>query len=325
MPNLTSEIQSLIPFLIFLAIFLFLMGIIQLFRQKATARDFIKKIQLAGRDSDSVIEPASDDAFADFDKGKSPLADVLAKVGQKLHPAKGEDHSQTSRLRFLRAGYRHPNVLAVFWGAKILSAFIFSVIIFLVRFNFLGAMNYQASMALTICFALFGFYLPDIWIKQKADKRREKILEALPDALDLMVICVEAGVGIDAAIQRVAQEIKFTSPELSDELNYTTFELRAGKARVDALRSMGLRTNLIEINNLVTLLVQTDKFGTSMANALRVYSDCYRTERYQKAEELAAKLPVKLLFPLVAFIFPVMFVVLLGPAAISIYKAFIAK
>jgi tight adherence protein C len=172
---------------------------------------------------------------------------------------------------------------------------------------------------------LFGFYLPDIYLRQKSDTRKEKILLALPDALDLMVICVEAGIGLDAAIQRVSQEIKFSSPELSDELNFTTLELRAGKERHDALRNLALRTNLSEINSLVTLLVQTDKFGTSMANALRVYSDTYRTERYQKAEELAAKLPVKLLFPLGVFIFPALFVVLLGPAAISIYKALIVK
>jgi tight adherence protein C len=180
-------------------------------------------------------------------------------------------------------------------------------------------------MALLVFSALFGYYLPDVWLRQKADKRREKILKALPDALDLLVICVEAGIGIDAALQRVSQEIKFAFSELSDELQFTNLELRAGKARHDALRNLALRTNLSEINSLVTLLIQTDKFGTSMASALRVYSETYRTERYQKAEELAARLPVKLLFPLVAFIFPAMFVVLLGPAGISIYRALIAK
>jgi tight adherence protein C len=157
------------------------------------------------------------------------------------------------------------------------------------------------------------------------ETRRAKILVALPDALDLMVICVEAGIGLDSAIQRVSQEIKFSSPELSDELNFTTLELRAGKERHDALRDLSLRTSLSEINSLVTLLIQTDKFGTSMANALRIYSETYRTERYQKAEELAAKLPVKMLFPLGLFIFPALFVVLLGPAMISIYRAIVLK
>ena len=169
--------------------------------------------------------------------------------------------------------------------------------------------------------ALLGFYLPDIWLRQKADKRKEKILNALPDALDLLVVCVESGMGLDSAIYRVAQEMRLNSPELSDELQLMNLELRAGKSRRDALKNLASRTNLEEINSLVTLLIQTDQFGTSMADALRIYSDAYRTQRYQRAEELAAKLPVKLLFPLVVFIFPALFVVLLGPAAISIYKA----
>ena len=173
--------------------------------------------------------------------------------------------------------------------------------------------------------ALLGFYLPDIWLRQKTDKRKEKILNALPDALDLLVVCVESGMGLDSAIYRVAQEMRLNSPELSDELQLMNLELRAGKSRRDALKNLALRTNLEEINSLVTLLIQTDQFGTSMADALRIYSDSYRTQRYQRAEELAAKLPVKLIFPLVVFIFPALFVVLLGPAAISIYNALLKQ
>ena len=173
--------------------------------------------------------------------------------------------------------------------------------------------------------ALLGFYLPDIWLRQKTDKRKEKILNALPDALDLLVVCVESGMGLDSAIYRVAQEMRLNSPELSDELQLMNLELRAGKSRRDALKNLALRTNLEEINSLVTLLIQTDQFGTSMADALRIYSDSYRTQRYQRAEELAAKLPVKLIFPLVVFIFPALFVVLLGPAGISIYNALLKQ
>jgi tight adherence protein C len=174
-----------------------------------------------------------------------------------------------------------------------------------------------------VLIALIGFYLPDIWLLQKSDKRKQNILNSLPDALDLLVIAVEAGMGLDSAIYRVASELKMNSPELSDELHFMNLELRAGKTRRECLKNLALRTNLDEINSLVTLLLQTDKFGTSLAKALRVYSDSYRSERFQRAEEIAAKLPVKLLFPLVAFIFPALFVVLLGPAAISIYNALI--
>ena len=182
-------------------------------------------------------------------------------------------------------------------------------------------MTYQMTILSGVLCALFGFYLPDIWLRQKTDKRKEKVLNALPDALDLLVVCVEAGMGLDSAIYRVAQETKLNHPELSDEFQLINLELRAGKQRKDALKNLALRTNLEEINSLVTLLIQTDQFGTSLADALRVYADSFRTQRYQRAEEKAAKLPVTLLFPLVVFIFPALFVVLLGPAAISIYNA----
>jgi tight adherence protein C len=196
----------------------------------------------------------------------------------------------------------------------------FPAIFILVKVTFLPLLTYQVTMIVVILCALLGFYLPDIVLRQKADKRKEKILEALPDGLDLLVICVESGMGLDSAINRVAQELKLSSPFLSDEFHFMNLELRAGKQRDEALRNLALRTNLDEINSLTTLLIQTDKFGTSMADALRVYSDSFRVERQQRAEEKAAKLPVKMLFPLIFFIFPALFVVILGPATINIYE-----
>jgi tight adherence protein C len=178
-------------------------------------------------------------------------------------------------------------------------------------------------MVVTVLAALLGFYFPDIFLAQKGEKRRQKLLQSLPDAIDLLVICVEAGMGLDSAITKVAQELKMSSPELSDELQLMNLELRAGKQRTDALKNLALRTNLDEISSLTTLLVQTDKFGTSMADALRVYSDSYRTQRYQRAEEMAAKLPVKMVIPLLLCIFPSLFLVILGPAAINIYRVII--
>jgi tight adherence protein C len=213
----------------------------------------------------------------------------------------------------------------VFWGAKILLSFCLPAAFLMLRVAFFTLMTQQMTAAIAIFLALLGFYLPDIWLRQRSDVRKGRILAALPDALDLLVVCVEAGMGIDSGIQRVAEEIKLSNPELADELRFMNLELRAGKQRPEALRSLALRTNLEEVNSLATLLIQTDRFGTSMADALRVYAESYRTSRYQKAEEIAAKLPVKLVFPLVAFIFPALFVVLLGPAAISIYKALLAK
>jgi tight adherence protein C len=187
----------------------------------------------------------------------------------------------------------------------------------------LTMLSYQITLVMTVFCALLGFYLPDVWLNRKAEERRQRILRSLPDALDLLVICVEAGMGLDSAISKVAQELEIGNPELSDELHVMNLEQRAGKQRTDALRNLALRTDLEEIRSLTTLMVQTDKFGTSMADALRVYSDSYRTQRYQRAEEAAAKLPVKMVIPLVFCIFPSLFLVILGPAAINIYRVLI--
>jgi tight adherence protein C len=167
--------------------------------------------------------------------------------------------------------------------------------------------------------------LPDLWLMLRTSSRKTRIFEALPDALDLMVVCVEAGMGLDAAVTQVGEELKLTHRDLSEEFKLLNLELRAGKSREAALRNLAVRTGVEEVNSLVTLLVQTDRFGTSVAQALRVYSDSFRTKRFQKAEELAAKLPVKLVFPVVLFIFPSLFIIILGPAAISIYESFISR
>jgi len=175
-------------------------------------------------------------------------------------------------------------------------------------------------MLLSVTLALIGFYLPNLWLRLKIARRKEKIIKGFPDALDLMVVCVEAGVGLDAAIYRVGEEMKLSNKVLSEEFKLLSLELRAGKQRGEALRNLALRTDLEDVNSLMTLLIQTEKFGTSIAQALRVYSDSMRTKRYQRAEEMAAKLPVKLVFPLVFFIFPSLFIVILGPAAIRIVR-----
>ena len=176
-------------------------------------------------------------------------------------------------------------------------------------------------VALLTILAISGFYLPNFWIKFKIARRRETILKGFPDALDLMVVCVEAGMGLDAAITRVAKEIELDNKILSDELNLYNLEMRAGKLRKDALKNLAMRTDVAEVDSLVTLLIQTDKFGTSIGQALKVYSDTLRTQRFQRAEEKAAKIPTKLLFPLILFIFPALFVVILGPALIKIFRA----
>jgi tight adherence protein C len=171
--------------------------------------------------------------------------------------------------------------------------------------------------------ALLGFYLPDLYLKLLIRWRKEQIVQGFPDALDLLVVCVEAGMGLDAAISRVSEEISMSSRVISEEFRILNLELRAGKSRLEALRNLGTRTDVEEVRSFATLLIQTDRFGTSVAQALRVHSDAMRTQRYQRAEELAGKIPVKMMFPLILFIFPAIFVVVVGPAAIQIYHSII--
>jgi tight adherence protein C len=167
--------------------------------------------------------------------------------------------------------------------------------------------------------ALAAFYMPDLWLYNRGLQRKEAVLDSFPDALDLLVVCVEAGMGLDAAMNRVSREILVDCPVLSEELTIFSLEMRGGMQRRDALKNLSLRTDLVEVNRLTTLLIQTDKFGTSVGSALKVFSDTLRTQRYQRAEELAGKIPVKLLFPMILFIFPSLFLVIMGPAAIRIY------
>jgi tight adherence protein C len=162
-----------------------------------------------------------------------------------------------------------------------------------------------------------GYILPGMVLARLAKKRAKRVQLALADALDLLVVSVEAGLGLDQALQRVGQELAFAYPDLSDELRLVNLELRAGKARPDALRNLADRTGVEDLGSLVTMLIQTDKFGTSVAQALRVYSETLRTKRRQRAEEAAAKTGVKMVFPLVICIFPAIWVVTIGPAAIK--------
>jgi tight adherence protein C len=165
-----------------------------------------------------------------------------------------------------------------------------------------------------------GFYLPNLWLSYKVSKRKEHLGLGLPDALDLLVVCVEAGMGLDAAIKRVGEEMRLSSREISEEFGQLNLELRAGKSRRDALKDLASRTGLDELNALATLLVQSQKFGANVGQALRIHADSMRSKRSQRAEELAAKLPIKLLFPTVCFIFPSLFLVLMGPALIQAYR-----
>ena len=171
--------------------------------------------------------------------------------------------------------------------------------------------------------AIAGYLVPDLWLTWRVQARQHRLRLALPDALDMLVICVEAGLGLDQALLRVAQELRITHPELSEELQLVNMEMRVGKTRLDAMRELGRRTGVEDIKGLVAMLIQTERFGTSIAQSLRVHSDDLRIKRRQRAEEMSAKTTVKMVPALVLFIFPALMVVILGPAVITLLRQFL--
>lgn len=245
---------------------------------------------------------------------------MVARISRPMHRmADLEDRSMRNRLRLrlVQAGLRSEKAIYNFLAAKIILPALMVGLYFLFRIFY----RFTADMALVIIFlAIVGYFLPNVWIWLLAKDRQDRIFKGLPDALDLMVVCVEAGLGLDMTFKRVGEEIRMTCKDLSEEFNLTTLEIRAGKSREEAFKNMALRTNTPEVHNLMTVLTQTSRFGTSLATALRVHADAMRVKRRQIAEETAAKSTVKLVFPLVLFIFPAIFVVLIGPGAIRIIK-----
>lgn len=227
---------------------------------------------------------------------------------------------RSTRLLLINAGYRSGKAPLLFLGAKLMLA-VFVVFLFtLVPAKLMGFPSVSSLTMYYVVAAAVGYYSPVIWLRRVIASRKDALQRAIPDALDLMVVCVEAGLGLDQAIGRVSQEVSRTHPALGDELNVLTVELRTGVSRQEALKNLARRTDLEELGNLVAMLVQTDRFGTSIGQALRVYADSMRTTRRLKAEEMAAKLPVKLLLPLIFFIFPSLIVVTVGPAAIRMAR-----
>ena len=302
----------LISVLIFFAVILFSLGVssyIEVRRERSTFKGRIKKVD----QHPETEAPATGPGI------QARVLMTLRALGHLIKPKNGEDLSHLRKM-FLKAGYRNENSPIVFFGVKVFLTALLPFLFFMVKLSFLRTLPSLTAMLIAIFSALMGFYAPNLWLRLKVDTRKEKILLGLPDALDLMVVCAEAGVGLDSAIHRVGEEMKLTNKPLSEEFKLMNLELRAGKQRRDALKNLALRTDLDDVKSLVTLLVQTERFGTSIAQALRVHSDSMRTKRFQRAEEVAVKLPVKLLFPLIFFIFPSLFVAVLGPAALRVYR-----
>jgi tight adherence protein C len=218
------------------------------------------------------------------------------------------------RRRLAMAGYTSPTAVVLYALANLVTPILFGLVV-LVAVGGRGWLVALFAMAI-------GYLLPGMLLARKIELRKREIREGLPDALDLFVVCVEAGSGLDQAIVKASDELGIAYPALAYELRLITTEIRAGKRRVEAFRNFAARTKVDDVQSLVTLLVQTDKFGTSLAQALRTHADTSRTKRRQNAEERAGKLGVKLVFPLVLFLFPALYIVILGPAVIAFIRAF---
>jgi len=229
---------------------------------------------------------------------------------------KSQEEVSVSLQRLIRAGYRNESAIKVFYGSKVLIPLILCTIALAT-----GLANLSPFFVYATALGL-GFLAPDFWLGKKISSRQSKIRRGLPDVLDLLIICIEAGLSLDQATARTSKELVHAQPELCDELGIVVLEQRAGRARSEAWKHLADRTGVDCVRNLVSMLVQSEQLGTSIGKTLRTHSDTLRLQRVQAVEEAAAKLTIKLLFPLVFFIFPSLFLVLLGPAVISMLDVF---
>lgn len=237
---------------------------------------------------------------------------VFRSLGEVVPRSPDEMSRQENRLA--QAGIRRKDGTIIFLGVQVAL-----VIMLLIGFAITGYL--QSNVVLfPILSVLLGAMLPDLWLRWRMRNRRQRIQEALPDTLDLLVVCVEAGLGLDQSLLLIGQENRKIYPELSDELNRLNIEMRAGVARAEALRNLSRRCGVEDLKALIAVLIQTDRFGTSVAQSLRVFSSSLRTKRTQRAEEKAAKMSIKMVPPLVLCVFPAIFVWLVGPAVIVIHQ-----
>jgi tight adherence protein C len=244
------------------------------------------------------------------------LEQLIAVLGERF---KGSAvNSGALRERLVHAGYRRESALALFIGLRIVGV----ATLCLVAVGLTAANGFSGPVLLFAVAwgAVGGWLVPGFLVNLRASARQKEIQLALPDALDLLVICVEAGLGLNQALIRVAGEIRHVSALLADEFSITNFQIRAGIPREEALKNLGARTGVADVRTLVTTMIQTERFGTSIAQSLRVHADTLRLKRKQRAEEAAAKTTIKIIFPLALCIFPALFVVVLGPAVIQIYQ-----
>ena len=298
--------------LVALFLFVLLMAAISIFGY----RKYVRPSRVYDQLSSGSLVMSSDLVVTSLPDELPPFVKVFELVGEKV-PISPADAS-VSRRYLLAAGYRSDRALAVYYGIKVIgcAALLAFALLFKSSVTSIGTLQ----VVFTIACTLAGYFGPNLILEKLVDFRQQRIRYSLPDALDLMVVCVEAGLGLDQAVQSVAKELADTHPDLSQEFNLVTLEMRAGKRRPDALRNLVERTGEPDLRKLVGILLQTDRFGTSIGDALRSHSDFMRVRRTQEAEERANKVGIKLIFPIFFFILPSMVLVAAGPAMIQIIR-----
>jgi tight adherence protein C len=300
------------PVLVAAALFVTLLTLIAGFGYRTYARPVRMYQHIGSR----AAPPPSELLMPRNKRGPSPVLEWVHQLGALLPVSPGE--AAPTRKDLEAAGYRSESALQIYYGLRIMLAAALVVAALALRQRVTD--NPVLRIVLPIGCALLGYLLPSFLLQRRVARRQETLRLSLPDALDLLVISVEAGMGLDQAIQNVSRELGIAHRELSEELTLVTLEMRAGKRRADALRHLAERTDEPELRKLVAILIQSDRFGTGVSESLRTHSDFMRVRRRQDAEERAAKVGVKLVFPIFFFILPSMLVVAAGPALLQVFK-----
>jgi tight adherence protein C len=277
------------------------------------------EVQQRLRGLSAGVGPSMADHSPEVSEWRERVIKAATPVARLATPTSEEELTEF-RAKFLNAGIRSPSAPVLFFAAKALLAIGLPLGLFLLVRNLSWELSTPMATFLLLLVAAIGYYLPSVVLARMTAARQRDLFDAFPDALDLIIVCVEAGLGLDMAINKTAEEMRLRSPVLAEELELMSIELRVGSSRERALRNLALRTGVEEIGSFATMLIQADRFGTSLADSLRVHADMLRTRRRLRAEEAAAKIPLKLLFPLIFCIFPSLMLVLLGPAFIQVYR-----
>ncbi len=287
---------------------------------------------LAGRRREKHVIHRAEKWSATVTNIDVPVSKEISSKGKGLAgflhlPTRNKKNGDTSiyadtPIFYQRAGIYTPSSIRFYKTLRFILLLIPIILLAAYHFIYHRPVNGVTLFAALIT-GYIGYFLPVLWLRIVAHNRKKELNRTFPDAMDLLMVCVEAGMGIDSAIRRVSREIYITSPELAKEFKILSLELKTGRSRNSCLKNLARRTNLDDVNNLVNLLIHADKYGTGVANALKIHAEEMRQKRYSRLEELAAKLPVKLVVPLILFIFPAFFVVIAGPAAIQVFRVII--